>query len=54
MAGHGDVAGEHQDLDAGRIQLPDEPDTAVGMHLEVEVRHDLELDDSMTSRGRIR
>ena len=48
------VAGEHQDIDACRIEFPDEAGTAVGVHLEVEIRHDLELHDSMTCRARIR
>jgi hypothetical protein len=42
-AGHGDVAGEHQNVDAGGVQLANEPRPAVGVHLEMEVRKDLEL-----------
>ena len=48
MAGHRDVASQHENVDAGRIQLANELGTAIGVHLEVEVRHDLELHDSMT------
>jgi hypothetical protein len=37
------VAGEHQNVDAGGVQLANEPRPAVGVHLEMEVRKDLEL-----------
>src|SRR3954447_3842465 len=43
MVGHRDVAGQHQNIDAGRIQLADESGATVGVHLEMEVRRDLEL-----------
>ena len=46
VAGHRDVARQHENVDAGRIQLANELGTAVGVHLEVEVGHDLELHDS--------
>jgi hypothetical protein len=43
-------ASQYENVDAARIQLANELGTAVGVHLEVEVRHDLELHDSRTSR----
>ena len=54
VAGHRDVAGQDKDIDARRIQLANQLGTAVGVHLKMEVRHDLKLHDSMTSRRRIR
>ncbi len=41
VAGHRDVARQHENVDARPIQLTNELGTAIGVHLEMEVGHDL-------------